>query len=246
MRVVSSSKAAGAAGRRRPVRGATRVDEIVHALEADIIAGRLAPSERLSEPALARRFRASRTPVREALRYLAWSGLIEMQPRRGAVVAGMPIPRMVQMFEVMAELEGLCARLATRRMTAAERNALLALHDECARAVQAGDSDAYYRMNRRFHEAIYAGAHNPFLKETTSAIRNRVSVYRRYQLRQPGRLAQSLTEHDAVLKAMCAGDGAHAESLMRAHISIQGDLFADFISALPVGGTARAVRRRAS
>lgn len=234
------------ASRRRASGAATRVVEIVHALEADIIAGRLAPDERLSELALARRFRASRTPVREALRYLAWSGLVEMQPRRGAVVADMPITRMVQMFEVMAELEGLCARLATRRMTATERQALAELHRECARIARTGDSDAYYLMNKRFHEAIYDGAHNEFLKDTTGAIRNRVSVYRRYQLRQPGRIAQSVSEHEAMLTAMSAGDAARAESLMRAHINIQGDVFADFISALPAGAGGRAARRRAS
>ncbi|MCG8359901.1 MAG: GntR family transcriptional regulator, partial [Kiloniellales bacterium] len=86
-----------------------RADELRQDLEAEIFAGRLAPGQRLDESKLAARFGVSRTPVREALLQLASIGLVEMRPRQGAVVAAVTIRRLLQMFEVMAELEAFCA-----------------------------------------------------------------------------------------------------------------------------------------
>jgi DNA-binding transcriptional regulator YhcF (GntR family) len=125
-------------------------------IEDEILTGHLGPGERLEEEALAARFTVSRTPVREALHHLATAGLVELRPRRGAVVAVPGPERLVEMFEVMAELEGLCGRLAARRLTPEARAALLAAHEACAQA--RGDADAYYYRNERFHHVIYAAS----------------------------------------------------------------------------------------
>ena len=93
-------------------------------LETEIFSGALTPGERLDEMGLARRFGVSRTPVREALLQLSSAGLIEMRPRQGAVVAAITVQQLLQMFEVMAEMEALCARYAARRMGPDERQAL--------------------------------------------------------------------------------------------------------------------------
>ncbi len=71
----------------------TLVEGIVHRLEEAIVSGAILPNERLDEQKLAARFGASRTPVREAIRHLAASGLIEVRPRKGAVVAEIPVRR---------------------------------------------------------------------------------------------------------------------------------------------------------
>ncbi len=102
----------------------TRADQLRRTLEEEIFTGRLKPGDRLDEQSLAQRFSVSRTPVREALRQLSASHLIEVRPRQGAVVAVITLPRLIEMFEVMAELEGMCARLAARRMTDDERSEL--------------------------------------------------------------------------------------------------------------------------
>src|SRR3546814_12762671 len=90
------------------------------------------------------------------------------------------------MFEVMAELESFCARLAARRMTAEERRHLTEVHDACRTLAAAGEVHAYYEANRRFHAVIYAGSHNAYLEETTRNMRKRLSPYRRLQLTHPG------------------------------------------------------------
>jgi DNA-binding GntR family transcriptional regulator len=90
----------------------------------------------------------------------------------------------------------------------------------------------------RFHELIFAGTHNPFLEETATRIRHRVSAFRRHQLRAPGRLARSFAEHEAILNAILAGDAGEADRLMHHHIDVVGDTFADLVSGLPAA-TAR-------
>src|SRR5262245_58256401 len=110
----------GDGGRRRPP---TLADELRLALADDIVRGLITPGAALDETELARRFGVSRTPVREAIRQLDASGLIEVRAHRGAVVARPSEERLLGMFEAMAELEALCAGLAAERMTAPERRA---------------------------------------------------------------------------------------------------------------------------
>ncbi|MBL6932071.1 MAG: GntR family transcriptional regulator [Rhodospirillales bacterium] len=214
---------------KKPTRGV----KLRRQLEEEIFSGHLEPGVRLDENALAQRFEVSRTPVREALRQLASCGLVEMRPHQGAVVATITLPSMIEMFEVMAELEGLCARLAARRMTDHERSNLVEIHEQCQQLAENGDIEAYYTCNKIFHEAIYAGSHNQFLEESTCAIRNRLSPYRRQQLNQSGRLSHSFKEHDKVVKAILDLDDEAAAQALSKHINIQGNVFTDFISTLP-------------
>ena len=123
---------------------------------------------------LARRFGVSRTPVREAIRQLASSGLIEVRAHRGALVTQPSERRLVDMFEAMAELEALCAGLAAERMTSAERRALEGVHEEMRALIHVGDPQRFHEVNEAFHAAIYMGAHNEYFAELTLATRSRV------------------------------------------------------------------------
>jgi DNA-binding GntR family transcriptional regulator len=211
--VASSERSDGEPGSRR-----TLADELRLALADDIVRGLLVPGAALDESELARRFGVSRTPVREAIRQLAASGLVEVRAHRGAVVARPSEQRLIGMFEVMAELEALCAGLAAERMTAAERSVLEAVHDELRALVHGGDPQRYHELNEAFHAAIYAGAHNSYLAEMTHATRVRVQPFRRAQFRNLGRLAKSHVEHDRVVLAIVRGDRDGAAALMRRHI----------------------------
>jgi DNA-binding GntR family transcriptional regulator len=213
-----------------------RADRIRQSLEQDIVTGALPPGRRLDEVRLAERFAVSRTPVREALMQLSASGLVEIRPRQGATVAALGLKRMVEMFEVMAELEGLCARMAARRMSTDERAELQRIHAVTQRFVASPDPDAYYAANLDFHEAIYAGSHNGFLAEQTRALRQRLAPYRRIQLRRQGRIADSFAEHEAVVRAILAGDAEEAGRLASQHVTVQRGAFTDFLSTLPTGG----------
>ncbi len=211
-----------------------QVQKLLQSLEQEIVTGQLPPGTRLDEVRLAERYGVSRTPVREALNRLAATGLVVLRPRRGAVVAAPGLKELLEMFEVMAELEGLCGRLAARRMSAAEIQALQTAHTSSLATIKAADSEAYYQANVAFHEAIYSGCHNRFLGDQTRALRNRLAAYRRLQLRQHDRMTHSFQEHEQVLGAIIAGDGDAADRLLQQHVTVQSGSFTDFVSSLPV------------
>ena len=189
-------------------------------LADEIVRGVLPPGAALDETDVARRFNVSRTPVREALRQLAASGLVDARAHRGAVVARPSIERLTGMFEAMAELEALCAGLAAERMPAVERHALEAVHEELRVLSYAGNPERFHEVNERFHNAIYAGSQNGYIAEMTLATRVRVQPFRRAQFRNLGRLAKSHAEHDRVVVAIMRGDRTGAAAAMRAHIEL--------------------------
>jgi DNA-binding GntR family transcriptional regulator len=194
------------------------VDWLVQSIAEEIVDGRLDPGTRLDEQGLADRFDVSRTPVREAIGQLVAMGMLEKRPHAGAIVRTVTVDLLNQMFEVMAELEAACARLAAERMSADERKDLDALHAQTARAVENDDQAAYEALNRRFHSAIYGGTHNTLLVDTTREARRRVAPYRRAQFNVPGRMRSSYEEHGEVVAAIRAGDGERAYRAMRGHI----------------------------
>jgi DNA-binding GntR family transcriptional regulator len=198
----------------------TRAEELRLQLADEIVRGMLAPGAALDETEIARRFNVSRTPVREALRQLAASGLVEARAHRGAIVARPSIERLTGMFEAMAELEALCAGLAAERMSPVERQRLEAVHEELRVLSHTGNPDRFHEVNERFHNTIYAGSQNTYIAEIALATRVRVQPFRRAQFRNLGRLAKSHAEHDRVVVAILRGDKAGAAIAMRGHIEL--------------------------
>jgi DNA-binding GntR family transcriptional regulator len=221
----------------------TRSDRVRRRLADQIISGELKPGQPLDEKALAKTFSVSRTPVREALRQLAASELVDWRPHQSAVVAIITIPRMVEMFEVMAEIEGFCGRLAARRMTPHERKDLIIRHKRCQPYVKAGDREAYHELNRPFHEAIYAGTHNGYLMDHAQSLYNRLAPYRAYQLHRPGELRRAYAQHQQIVDAVVAGDGDAAYRLLFDHVTLDSDLFADLVASLNTPSQAPARRK---
>jgi len=202
------------------------------AIEEDIVTGFYKPGERLDETTLAARYQVSRTPIREALKQLSATGVVKILPHRGAFVHEITLPEMIGMFEVMAELEGMCARLAARRISARQLEELSTAQAECVAALQKGETDDYYYANERFHLLLYSASGNAFLSTTAATLHKRLKPYRRLQLRVPGRLERSAAEHDDVIAALRARDSARAEELIEKHVLVQGDMFSDFLSAV--------------
>ncbi|WP_081161989.1 GntR family transcriptional regulator [Ensifer aridi] len=201
-------------------------------IENAILSNEFSPGERLDEMVLANRFGVSRTPVREALMQLDAIGLIEIRPRRGAVVIDPGPHRVYEMFEVMAELEGLAGSLAARRLNDEAREAITAAHKRCELSAKAGDSDEYYYANEEFHKAIYAASRSEFLQEQCTQLHRRLRPYRRLQLRVRNRLSTSFSEHCAIVDAIFAGNGDEARRLLRAHVGIQGERFSDLVASM--------------
>ena len=223
---------------RNLVRAGTTVDTMVRTLADCIITAMLRPGERLEEGALAERFGVSRTPVREALRQLAAMGLVDRRPNRGAIVAVVSPEHLSSMFESMAELEALCARLAAERMTLVERRELDFRHQQSKRLVHLDAEEEYDAFNTTFHSAIYRGAHSSHIEELTLATRSRLAPFRRVQFRLHGRLARSWAEHDAIVTAVLRSDGVAAANAAKAHVSVVSVASATFLASA-ANGSAR-------
>ncbi len=206
-------------------------EEIREHIEQRIVEGEFEDGARLDEVSLAKRFGVSRTPLREALRMLAGSGLVELIPRRGAFVRHPGIVELVEMFEVMAELEALCGRLAARRISAGELADLALTARSCEQALEKEDPDAYYHRNEEFHQQIYKAAGNSFLGAEARRLQKRLRPFRRMQLRARGRMRQSMEEHSLILKALTDGNAALAADTLRGHVAVQGEKFHDLLSS---------------
>jgi DNA-binding GntR family transcriptional regulator len=196
----------------------------------EITTGQIPPGTVLDEAQIGERFRASRTPVREAFRQLGAAGLVEIRPRRGVVVLPLTRRNLSEMFEVTAEVEAMCARFATNRMTALERYDIIALHESAAGLAENNDVDQYDEANARFHEAIYRATHNEFLLEQALQLRVRLLPFRRTQLRQEHRVQASHAEHNLLVRAMTRGDSAEAAVVMREHMLNASDALMRFLA----------------
>lgn len=206
----------------------TSAEDIRRQLSERILAGELVPGSILDETQLAAEFSVSRTPIREALKQLAASGLVDQRPHSRTIVAKPDTEALTGMFELMGHLEALCAGLSAERMTAAERHGLDELHNEMAVVVSNGDRLAYIRFNELFHNAIYAGSHNGYLEEVTRSTRQRLQPFRRAQFATLGRLAKSHAEHGHIVEAILRGNSIDAQSRMRGHITLVEDAWNEF------------------
>ena len=214
-----------------PIPGVTLAESLRQQLEGAIAAGLLEPGSRLDEQEIAQRFGVSRTPVREAFRLLAANNLVELRGRQGATVRAIKAEALIEMFQVMAELEGLCARLAARRVSPTWESEISEIHQRLVKAGEAHDINLFYDVNQEFHEAIYEASRNAFLADQTRKLRNQVAAYRRRVTRMPNRIADTVREHEAIMQAILAHDPERAHSTMRDHVNLLGDNLLDFLAA---------------
>ncbi len=209
-----------------------RADQIADTLEQLVFQGEYEDGQRLDEIKLAEHFSVSRTPIREALQRLVMSGMAEQIPRRGVFVRQPGPVELLEMFETMAELEAACGRFAAARMTDDALARLSEANSRCKDAVDKEDTAAYYIENEAFHQEIYRGATNSYLKNEALRLQNRLKPYRRVQLRFRGRMVQSLAEHESIIEAIKSGDSERAATLLRAHVTVQGEKFQQLIAGL--------------
>lgn len=195
-------------------------EDISRYLAEDIISGVLKPGLKLEEHAIAKQFKVSRTPVREAFRQLAATGLIESRPHRGVIVVELELHQLNDLFEALSEIEAMCARLSAQRMKLVERKHLENLHLREASVLEAEDDLVYFDYNGQLHAAIHKGAHNHTLAEIAQDLRRRLSPFRRSTFFKEGNWPyHSSMEHDELVAAILASDQEGAYNAMRSHIA---------------------------
>ena len=196
----------------------TLAENVADRLAEEIIRRELAPGTRLDEVSLAARFGVSRSPVRDALRLLAGTRLVDHRPRRGFCVAVVDQDELKDMFEAAGEVEALCAKLCALRAGPAERKRIEIVHQSASGAAAQGDTATYSTLNEQLHELIYAGARNKTLAEVAQSMRKRLAPFRaRLFFSTENRMHGSSVEHEAIVKAILARDGDAAAHAMLDH-----------------------------
>jgi DNA-binding GntR family transcriptional regulator len=205
------------ADREASVTSAVRVQE---ELREAILAGSLPPGARLRAEPLAERLRTSRTPVREALILLAREGLVDIEPRRGAIVRSFDAADLADLYDVRALIEPHAARRAASRIG---RDDLARLNEICdeAEARGAADDEAVedqVALNEEFHRIVLTAAGSPRLEAALRAVAGIPRAFRAAFWHDDAQREQSLFCHRQIVHALERRQPRLAEAVMRMHI----------------------------
>lgn len=196
----------------RPLQGETAYER----LREEIRTGRLPPGARLTETEIAQRLQISRTPVREAIRRLEVEGLVDHQPRTGAVIRKLDYPEIMELYEMRTVLEATAARLAARAASAMELEELASINRDMTRAT--GEPTRMAELNRLFHDRLMDAARNRFLLRSKATVESTMMILGPSSMKSHTRAVEAVEEHEAVLRALNDRDGAAAEAVMRTHM----------------------------
>ena len=210
----------------------TRTEILVSEIEKLIVNGSMVPGQRLDEMVLAKKYGVSRTPVREAIRALIAIGLVQNTGKQGSQVAKLSISMLIEMFELMAVLEGMCAQLAARRATKNELFEMQKTHELLEKTFEKGTHKEFYNVNLQFHDQLYSASHTQYLAEETLRLRRRLSPYRMRVTFQPGRMNSTLEEHNKILIAIKKGESELAKNEAISHLRLIGNDLEDFIASV--------------
>jgi DNA-binding GntR family transcriptional regulator len=188
-------------------------------LRDDILGGAFPPGERLIELQLTDRYGVGRAAIRAALVELDAEGLVQREANRGATVRRISVAEAIEISEARGVLEGLIARLAAERATDADRDELRALLAEMIEAVEQDDKLGYSKLNRSLHGALRRIARHRVADDLVANLRNRAAHHQFRLALMPGRAAESLAQHRAIVEAVTAGDAPEAERAMCAHLA---------------------------
>ena len=187
-----------------------------------ILRGELAPGQRINEPDVAARLRVSRVPVREALRELESSGLVEARKHAGVFVRILDTKEVADLYDLRAVLDGHAGRRAAG-LPDARRKALVkrlngAMRDMKAHA-RRHDVQSYYASNLAFHWAVVEAADNRQLALTYRGIVQQLHLSRLKNLSRDIGMQASVAEHEHIVAALAEGDAERCQALQVEHVT---------------------------
>lgn len=196
---------------------------VADALRQRILNGEFAPGVALRQDALAEEFGISRIPIREALLQLEAAGLVKIVPHRGAVVSGLSVEEVEDIFQLRVQLEPPLLLLSAPRFSGEDVRALRSLTQEYGAALEAGQVERWGELNRRFHLDLLRHADRPRSLSIISGLLQDCDRPTRLQLSASGDVARADQEHTQILALCEAGRVAEAADLLRAHIEHAGN-----------------------
>lgn len=194
-------------------------DRLLTELREMIASGDLKAGEKIPEKLLCERFQVSRTPLREALKVLAFEGFVKLKPNHGAVISTVTLADIAESFPVMGMVEALAGELACQRITDDEIRQIRALHTTMLGHFQRQELQPYFSINQEIHESIQRAARNETLYAIYRSLAGRVRCARLIANIAEDRWAEAVGEHEQIIAALEARDGAALSGILRVHIA---------------------------
>jgi DNA-binding GntR family transcriptional regulator len=203
---------------RGPIARPSLHEAIVARVRDMIIEGNLPPGSRIHEGNLGVELGVSRTPLREALKFLASEGLLELSPGRGAVVRQFSPKDVHDSLVVLGDLEGLAGRLACEHATDAEIQDVRRLHDLMMEMYANRDRLPYFKLNQNIHTAILRISKNDALADVHSILQARLRRIRYIGNEGPEKWAGAVADHEEIISALEARDSERLSKVLNAHM----------------------------
>ena len=193
-------------------------DDVIRLLRQMIVDGELQPGEKIVEQTLCDRFGVSRTPLREALKVLAAEGLVDLPPRRGAVVAKITADEIKELYPVMGALEALAGKLAAPRLSQADIEKISRLHDKMISCFARRDERNYIRTNREIHEAIFEIASNATLTSIYRQLLGKTHMMRFVARKTLAQWKKAIEDHEKIIEALKRRDAEGLSAILYVHM----------------------------
>ena len=199
---------------------ATLSDQIYDHLREEILAGRVAPGERLDLGEMVKRLKVSKMPLKEAIGRLASEGLLDVQAQRGTFVSRVDARDLAETFEVRRALEMLAGELAVERVSKADTEQLRALVARMETAASPGEAGRHLELNSKFHGLIVELSDNRRLIEMYHRLRAPIQVAGIHYRSESwvNRVAQEQREHRAIVRALEQRDAEAVAHAISEHI----------------------------
>jgi DNA-binding GntR family transcriptional regulator len=201
---------------------------VIEHLRSDILSGELAPGQRLVEFSLCERYECGRIAVRDALTALECEGLVERATNRGATVRTITIDEVIEVTEARAALESLIAGQAAKTLDDAAVPELRSIIVDMRAAVDADDTEGYSELNSVLHRRIREISRHTIGAHLVANLSNRARHHQFRLAQRPGRAAESVEQHAAIVEAIASGDASAASTAMAAHLASAVEAFRDW------------------
>lgn len=189
------------------------VDQVYRALLDAISEGSLAPGQRITQEDIAEQLAVSRQPVLQALRLLKKDGFVHDAPGRGVLVAPLDVAWMLKVYEVRGALDALAARLAAQQRAQLDSK----LIEQGRKAARGKNVKAMIDADMAFHDAIYTASGNPLIGQSALQHWRHLRRVMGAVLREERQRESVWDEHEAIARAIAAGDANTAVRLIEEH-----------------------------
>ena len=187
-------------------------------IEAKVLSRELEAGTKLNEHAMAGQLGISRGALREAIRTLESSGLVEVIPNRGAFVRRIGLEDALHLYDVRCGLARSAGRLLATRIPGADLQQLFALQARLEAACAAENVEQYHALNLEFHERLAIGTGNPRLRRLDEGIAKELKLFMWRGVFSTASARRSCFEHNELLQAIKRGDAEGAAAAFEAHI----------------------------